>query len=273
MILSSPHVHTTHCDGNSTAEEMISAALEQGFQSLGFSGHAKQDFDIKYAMSEESEQAYIEEVLLQQRKHEKKIRIWLGMERDKYAYADRGPYNYVIASVHYLKDGDEYITLDGDPMILRNYVFRCFNGNGLTLVKAYYKSLTEYVCSYRPDIIGHFDLIKKNNKDNAYFDEESPAYRSIVYDSLEAIVKTGALLEVNTGGMARSGFDKPYPALFALERWHDLGGDVILSSDCHLAKNISYGYEKSLMIIRKAGFDSMLVLGTTKTALFERCKL
>ena len=34
------HTHTTYCDGKNTAEEMVQKAIELGFRSLGFSGHA-----------------------------------------------------------------------------------------------------------------------------------------------------------------------------------------------------------------------------------------
>ena len=33
------HVHTQFCDGRSTAEEMVLSAIENGFDSLGFSSH------------------------------------------------------------------------------------------------------------------------------------------------------------------------------------------------------------------------------------------
>ena len=33
------HTHSTFCDGKNTAEEMVIAALEKGFDALGFSGH------------------------------------------------------------------------------------------------------------------------------------------------------------------------------------------------------------------------------------------
>ena len=39
-ILSNAHTHTTFCDGKNTAEEMVQAALDNGFVSLGFSGHS-----------------------------------------------------------------------------------------------------------------------------------------------------------------------------------------------------------------------------------------
>lgn len=34
------HTHTIYCDGKDTPEEMILAACEKGFTSLGFSGHS-----------------------------------------------------------------------------------------------------------------------------------------------------------------------------------------------------------------------------------------
>ena len=33
------HTHSTFCDGKNTAEEMVIAAIEKGFDVLGFSGH------------------------------------------------------------------------------------------------------------------------------------------------------------------------------------------------------------------------------------------
>ena len=47
------HTHTTYCDGKNTAEEMVQKAIELGFKSLGFSGHAPMPDSIPaaYAMT------------------------------------------------------------------------------------------------------------------------------------------------------------------------------------------------------------------------------
>ena len=34
------HIHTKYCDGKDTPEEMVIAACEKGFQSIGFSMHS-----------------------------------------------------------------------------------------------------------------------------------------------------------------------------------------------------------------------------------------
>ena len=54
MILEDFHIHTTFCDGASTPEEMVQAAIALGLKRLGFSGHAPYaddhgDFAIKIA--------------------------------------------------------------------------------------------------------------------------------------------------------------------------------------------------------------------------------
>lgn len=45
MELKNFHTHTTYCDGKNTAEEMILAAINQGFTALGFSGHSHTSID------------------------------------------------------------------------------------------------------------------------------------------------------------------------------------------------------------------------------------
>ena len=41
---SSAHVHTTFCDGKTSAQVMAQSAYEMGFVSLGFTSHAPQTF-------------------------------------------------------------------------------------------------------------------------------------------------------------------------------------------------------------------------------------
>jgi histidinol-phosphatase (PHP family) len=271
-ILSSPHVHTTYCDGLSSVEEMILSALDHGFESLGFSGHACQNFDKRYSMTAAAERAYIREVTAMRRKYAGRITIWLGMERDQWSYAQREPYDYVIGSVHYLRDGQAYVTVDGDPAALDDYCHRRFDGDGIALAGEYYRAISEYVCQYKPEIIGHLDVIRKNNTGSKYFNTLSPVYREIVQKALEAMASSKAVMEVNTGGMARGGLDTPYPELFALRQWHKLGGEVILASDCHKADDIAFGYEKGLSVIREAGYDHALALGRG-CSLFERYQI
>ena len=60
---------------------------------------------------------------------------------------------------------------------------------------------------------------------------------------LKHFMDTGALLEVNTGAIARGYLATPYPAPFLLEEWRAWGGEVILNSDCHDARYLDAGFD------------------------------
>lgn len=256
---SSAHVHTQFCDGRNTAEEMVQSALQYGFVSLGFSSHAPQPFDERYAVAHEA--PYRQEVLRLRKKYQGVLPIYLGIERDYFSFADPKDYDYFIGSVHYLPNETERCPVDGAPEMLQKYTETCCGGNGSKTAQTYYAMLAQYVQDMPPSIIGHFDLIRKNNPVLRLFDEDAPAYQRIALEALDAARRTGALLEVNTGGMARGYLPSPYPAMFLLKQWREWGGKVILNSDCHRAPLIAYAFDEAEEYIRAAGFDTAVRLG------------
>jgi histidinol-phosphatase (PHP family) len=263
LPLSTPHAHTLFTDGKNTAEEMVGAAIQKGFVSLGFSEHAKQDFDVPlFGLSEESEQEYISEIKRLQDIYKDVIALRLGMERDYYSIANRERFDYVIGSVHYLTSSARLISVDGNPDVLSEALVREWHGQGLFFVQQYYDVLGRYIADYRPDIIGHFDLVARNNAKLNMFDEESEDYLRLAYAAMDKAITGCDLLEVNTGAMARAGALLPYPKPVLLTYWRSIGGRVILSSDCHDAKMLDFGYEKGLAIIREAGYTEICYLGT-----------
>jgi histidinol-phosphatase (PHP family) len=269
FTLSSPHNHTTYCDGKSTAEEMVRSAIRHGFVSMGFSSHAKQDFDVFYAMDEEREAAYIQEIKYLQEKYRHQIKIWLGMERDSYSYADRTPFEYVMGAVHYLPMPDgQKIPVDGPMDMVKDAIDQHFGGESLRLARAYYARLGEYIQEYQPNLIAHFDLIMKNNRQSELFDPEGPEYIKAATDAMDEAITGCDLLEINTGGMARHGAAIPYPTPELLAYWRQIGGQVILSADCHQAEQIAFGYERAAHMVREAGFKKAAMLGR-HDALFD----
>ena len=52
--LSNLHTHTHYCDGKYSPEEMVQAAIREGFVSLGFSGHSFTPCDVTYCMLPET---------------------------------------------------------------------------------------------------------------------------------------------------------------------------------------------------------------------------
>lgn len=259
LTKSSAHVHTQYCDGRSTAEEMVRAALALGLVNLGFSSHAPQTFGRPCCVLPAEMPAYRREIQRLKTACAGRLAIYTGLEVDYFACEPPTGCDYFIASVHYMPEG--HTPVDGKPEELRAYIDHYCGGNGMELAKRYFELLVKHTTQCRPDIIGHFDLLRKNNARLHFLDEESPAYRRLALDALSALRPIGALLEVNTGAMARGVLSTPYPAAFLLRAWRDMDGEVMVNSDCHFADKLAYGYDEAEALLRASGFDHAYRLG------------
>ena len=270
-VLSCAHVHTPFCDGKTPAAEIARAALEKGFVSLGFSSHAPQLFDPEYCIAPEQEDAYKAQIRALQAEYAGRMRIWLGIERDYFSCVTPEDYDYFIASVHYWPLGDEFIAVDGTPESMLRYVNEGCGGSAMLMAQRYYDLVREYVTLERPPIIGHLDLIRKNNARLHLLDESAPAYRNLALETLEALKDTGAFLELNTGPVARGKLNTPYPSAFLLSAWQKWGGEVIINSDCHDVRFLDACFDEAEAMLLALGYDHAVRLG--KFELWERYKL
>ena len=78
------HTHSSLCDGKDTLEEMVQAAIEKGFDSIGFSGHSFMDIYAEFSMNEEKVAIYKAEIKRLQQVYGDRIRIYCGLEKDNY---------------------------------------------------------------------------------------------------------------------------------------------------------------------------------------------
>ncbi len=257
--------HTTLCDGRATPEELIEAAISECLSDIGISGHGYTPFDVNYSIKNEA--LYIEKINECKKKYRDKIRVWCGIEQDFCApCANPEAFEYIIGSVHYIKSpsDDKYYTFDGSyekVILLRDELF---GGDGISLCKEYYRLVVENVLTYRPDIIGHFDLITKYNGGGLLFDEECREYKHAALEALDACAEADRIFELNTGAIRRGVRSTPYPSAFLLKRLLELSGKVILSSDCHQKNGLCYGFSDALELLREVGFRSVFVFENGK---------
>ena len=277
MIRSDIHVHTTFCDGKNSAEEMISEAISKDFVSLGFSGHSYTSFDDSWCMSEGDTEKYIETILSLRKKYSGTIDILLGTERDFFADEDRHTYNYIIGSSHYVKVGNEYLTVDKSAEEQTKIINGYFGRDTFAFIKAYYAQEAEIIKKTNCDVIGHFDLVTKFNEGGKMFDENSDAYKKIVYQTLEELVISKPIFEVNTGAMTRGYrtrppcrrfsalthtfyFSRPSPADFILDYVSVHGCGLVLTSDCHKKALLGGFFDETEKRLRERGLNNIFVL-------------
>jgi histidinol-phosphatase (PHP family) len=90
--------------------------------------------------------------------------------------------------------------------------------------------------------------------------------------ALECVKENVKILEVNTGGMARGFLDSPYPERFILEAWREMGGKVIITSDCHRAELLNYALDETAGSLKSMGYKSVVRLGAGEE-VFEDLEL
>lgn len=263
MLLSNAHTHTQFCDGKSTAEEMVQAALRLGFTSLGFSGHSFHEGCMDYCMSLQHTQDYIAEIHRLQQKYQGQITLQLGLELDYYSQVDLTPYTYIIGSVHHYLDpeGGAFYSYDGDLPSFYQLFHQGFHDDALALARTYYSQVAELITHRRPAITGHFNLITKRNRDHHLINEDDPRYRSIALEALRACAETGAITEVNTGAIARGYASEPYPNRYMLQYLLEHHYPVMINSDCHDASRLNASFDLAVCLLRDIGFRSVMILG------------
>ncbi len=256
-VKSSMHNHCTHCDGADTPETMANAAFEAGISDFGFSCHSKTLYPPYVGIGSDNLDPYFADVFSLKQQYRGKMRIYLGIEQDYYApVAFRKKLDYIIGAVHdiYDKNSGKYYWVDGDTNTLKTCINDMFEGDGMALCRHFYELTAENAIKYKPDIIAHFDLVVKNNEGSVFFDEESALYKKYALESLNECIKTGAVFELNTGGIFRNYRRTPYPSMFLLKELCKKDVRVTISSDSHCTAAIGFMVQQAKEILREAGF-------------------
>lgn len=248
------HTHTTFCDGNNTAEEMVLSAIEKGFKTLGFSGHAYTSVDSDYTMTRDGEEKYKAQICALKEKYNGKIEILCGIEQDYFSDFSPQGYDYVIGSVHSIKRDGKYYSVDHSEEYLLNTI-KEFGGDFIEFTEMYFELVAKIYEKTKCDIIGHFDLCAKFNGDgNKYFDETDPRYVKAGEKAILNLLKSGKPFEINTGAIHRGYRNIPYPAPHFLKFIYQNGGKVILSSDSHSTKTLGFEFVKWQTFAENIGF-------------------
>lgn len=291
------HVHSQFCDGRSTAEEMVLAAIARGFDSIGFSSHghvrtgrsddialrcdgnilytdseknkiklygySSRGCDELFGMKKENIENYRAEVLRLEEKYKDKINIFLGIEQDSFAGLEHIPAgaHYVIGSVHYVEKDGAYISVDFSSDILRQGVRDLFDGDFLAYAEAYYKEVERVYEKTLCDIVGHIDLLTKFNEIDPLIDIEHPRYKNAALSAAESLARRGLIFEINAGAISRGLRTAPYPSEEILRVIRESGGKITYSSDCHRADFIDCAFEDAVALAKKCGFSGFMKLG------------
>lgn len=252
------HTHSIFCDGKDTPNEVVKKAIEQGFDSIGFSGHAPMfysDYNYKYTLEE-----YCAEIYKLKEEYKGKLDIYCGLEFDAYCGVDLAPYEYTLGALHYLKVDGRYIAFDRSADFVLNMIDREFGGKGIEFAKEYYRELADLRKFGKFDIVAHFDLVTKNSEIANLFDTDSKEYRNSALETLTALREDFDIFEINTGAISRGYRTSPYPQKFILEEMKRLNCKIVITSDCHNADYLTCSFDMAKELAKSCGFKEQVAL-------------
>ena len=264
------HTHTSYCDGSSSPEEYVKAALKAGLVSMGFSGHAPVPMENGFAIRDEDSLAdYFEELAGLQAKYAGQIDIFLGLEVDYIpgithgfsSFRENWPLEFIIGSVHLVKNPEGKLWfIDGpDRQLWVDGLTIDYKGDVKKAVGDYYRQLCEMVEQHKPDVVGHLDKVKMHNH-GEYFSEDEPWYIDMVMACLESIRKTGCILEVNTRGLYKKRSESLFPGPRILKEMYRMDIPVTISSDAHKPEEIAMLLDFASRALQEAGYFEVYVL-------------
>ncbi|MBR1820165.1 MAG: histidinol-phosphatase [Clostridia bacterium] len=252
---SNVHSHTTFSDGRNSAEEMVRAALALGFHTLGFSEHGPADYDDS-AMPTEREPEYRAEILRLREAYAGRINLLLGLEHDWLSPTDVSEYDYYIESVHYVPVGGEKWSVDWTREKLEAALAEHYGDDPYALCRDYFRTVCESVEGTGAAILGHIELVMKFNEKRDLFDDTDPRYLKYALECAELAAKSGRLIEINTGAIAKGYRTTPYPGAAMLKRIRECGGRIIITSDCHNSDFLDCAFAEVAALARACGFKT-----------------
>ena len=268
MSYFSYHTHTNYCDGKAKAEAFIKRAIELGMKAVGFSSHAPFPVEVSWNMDESQLMTYVSEIKTLSVKYQDEIDVYLSLELD-YIPGITKPFaemrkqcglDYTIGSVHLVKSPleNEFLFLDG-PDTNYSHGLECFyKGDVKKMVKDYFSQINEMILDQNPDIIGHIDKIKMNNK-GRYFLEEEKWYQDLLNESIAVLKETDCIVEINTRGLYTKKSPAFYPDFSFAKTCQKHKIPMTISTDAHHPDELLLYFDDAAKMLKESGYDSIRI--------------
>ena len=266
MLRSTFHSHSRFDDGEYELEDYVLSALKKNFKALGFSAHAPVVFASTWNMNPGLLDEYLFQTRTLKKKYSDKIELYTGLETDYYKgcadWRNFDGIDYTIGAIHFTQNPEtgKYLAFDGNRHEFEENLEENYNGDIKALVEGYYGLVREMLLKMPPNIVAHLDVIRKNNANGRYFDEDDEWYREEVLKTLDVISLTHAVIEINTGGISRGYMSEPYPSRWILENCLALDIPVMVNSDAHHPETIDCYFDEAYQLLRNIGFTSQRIL-------------
>ena len=261
------HLHSSFSEDCSIEmKEMVEGAIKAGVNILCFTEHKDFDYPHEEFTFHLDNEAYTNRFLELKEVYKKDITLYRGVEMglQKHVLTDIdnfvkvGGYDFVIGSQH---------CVDNKELYYKTY----FQGKTMKeIFRGYYDELLYNITNFNNfDVVGHLDLIRRYSDEAVAFNFHEVMDRVEVI--LRKLISDGKGIEVNAGGFFYpTAMTNPHPSILKL--YKELGREIITyGSDAHVPQKIGANYERTMDILKEAGFRYISYFADRKVE-FERIR-
>lgn len=272
--LHSPHLVSVHgghsgefcCHAKDTLEEILKAYIKRGFSWVGITEHMPFSSD-ELLYPEEKEAGfdvqetyrrfagYISKCRKLQKKYSSSIKIYVGFETEMFSGSE--PFikkliqkfqpDYIVGSLHHVKD----ICINESK---QQYDEAAQAVGGLeALYCEYFDQQYEMIQALKPDVVGHFDLIRIFDP-NYHIQLKKPVVQKRIKRNLKLIKNLDLIIDFNLRAL-HAGASEPYPSRSILLQALDLSIAVVPGDDSHGVETVGLHVKKGIKILQGLGFD------------------
>ncbi len=244
------HCHTKYCrHAVGEMEEYVRAAIDRGLEEIGFLEHA--EWGIQYHhrtwLDAAELDVYWAEATALKRQYSRQIVVSAGIElgvnpavvQELTVLAARHSWDRVALSYHFVWDeaASTHLNISSakDPN-LRLLLAR----DPVALALEYYDVLARHIPVFRPFMVCHLDVPRRNLPDVS----DVPEVRAAIRRVLAAMRQEGVAMEINTAGYVYTG--QLYPAPAILTEAIEMGLDLVFSSDSHAPDRVGADFDRAL---------------------------
>lgn len=270
------HNNELHFDGHNSAREMIQAAQDLGFKTIGVTNHMQMHQNLTPYLEREpmffddyqkAETAYLKHIeILENLKSEFKIDIKIGFEVDFFTSSHwrnafekmlpHLPVDYLISGSHFLKEKDESFLINIfhlkhlNPPLDDETIHR--------LIVNHYQNIVAAIKSGYFSFIAHLDYTTRLGYG------EEPIYDEYKYAILEALKETKTPFELNTSGFSNIG--RPHPHPWMIKEMAKDGGlvPIVISDDAHFKENLGRDFDKAEQLLSELNYTNRFTLDMLK---------
>ena len=255
----------THADD--TLDALIQAYMHKGFRWVGITehmppvaNHFRYPDEIEAGL-EASDlyqrfERYMKTARTLQKQYASRITLYVGFETETYTGAfpfieelvNTFAPDYIVGSVHHVNDAGIDWTAEAYQQAADD-----LGGHDL-LYEAYFDQQYEMILRLRPQVVGHFDLVRIY--DDAYVQRlQKTSIRSRILRNLELIKQLDLIMDLNVRSLFK-GASEPYIARPILKEALSLGIPVVPGDDSHDLATVGLNVQQGIALLQNMGFNT-----------------